>query len=422
LLSSLAAVAAPPARRARAHLLLVRAAIISADWPRARDQLHLAEELSESGGVSEVLAARVALGDGQLDDAAALARAALATARTHGRQELACEALEVLGQRERQRDLAAAEEAFTAALVLADQHGLPLWRIRALHELGTIDLIGSGPLDRLTHTRHAALDAGALSTAAIVSLQMAAWSTNHAEPEGVIKAARSCATEAARLRLPLVAGVGYVLQAVGHALLDQRVEMEAAIDRAVTASAGHREVRGDAAIMARAMLWLVREDRRRALAELDAGMELLRGTPVTAPYRGLWALLHALDRGDGSAAVAEVEASGLTVYWLIRGWVGHARAVELGDGAISRRRRRCSPEPTPTWPPVTGIATTPAAWWPRRRYATGGEARRAGWPRRSPSSTPPAHRPSPPPADPSSGRPALRYPAAAGQPGTRPTS
>jgi DNA-binding NarL/FixJ family response regulator len=28
--------------------------------------------------------------------------------------------------------------------------------------------------------------------------------------------------------------------------------------------------------------------------------------------------------------VAEVEASGLTVYWLIRGWVGHARAVELG--------------------------------------------------------------------------------------------
>jgi DNA-binding NarL/FixJ family response regulator len=82
--------------------------------------------------------------------------------------------------------------------------------------------------------------------------------------------------------------------------------------------------------MARALLWLVREDRRRALVELDAGMELLRDTPVTAPNRGLWALLHALDGDDGPAAVAEVEASGLTVYWLIRGWVGHARAVELG--------------------------------------------------------------------------------------------
>jgi DNA-binding CsgD family transcriptional regulator/tetratricopeptide (TPR) repeat protein len=333
LLSSLDAVTAPPARRTRAHLLLVRAAIVSADWTRARDQLQLAEELSESGGVagvSEVLAARVALGEGQLDDAATLARTALATAQTHGRHELACEALEVLGQRERQRDLAAAEEAFTAALVLADQHGLPLWRIRALHELGTIDLIGGGPLDRLAQARQAALDAGALATAATVSLQMAAWSGNHADPAGALAAGRCCAAEASRLRLPLIAGVGYVMQAIGHALLDQRAEMEAAIDRAVTVSAGHREIRGGAAIMARALLWLVREDRRRALAELDAGMELLRDTPVTAPSRGLWALLHALDRGDGPAAVAEVEASGLTVYWLIRGWVGHARAVELG--------------------------------------------------------------------------------------------
>lgn len=332
LLSSLGAVAALPERRARAHLLLARAAIVSADWPRARDQLDLAEELSESGGVGEIelLAARVALGDGQLDDAATLARAALATAQTHSRYELACEALEVLGQRERQRDLAAAEDAFNAALVLADQHGLRLWRIRAIHELGTIDLIDGGPLERLAQARRAALDAGALATAATVSLQMAAWSIGHADPEGGIEAARSCAAEAGRLRLPLVAGLGYVLQAVGHALWDQRAEMEAAIDKAVTVSAGHREVRGDAALMARALLWLVREDRRRALAELDAGMELLRDTPVTAPHRGLWALLHTLDRDDGPAAVAEVEASGLTVYWLIRGWVGHARAIEVG--------------------------------------------------------------------------------------------
>jgi DNA-binding CsgD family transcriptional regulator len=333
LLSGLGAVAAPPARRARAHLLLARAAIVSADWPRARDQLRLAEELSGSGattGETEMLAARVALGEGRLDDAGTLARTALATAQTHRRHELACEALEVLGQRERQRDLAAAEEAFTAALVLADQHGLRLWRIRALHELGTIDLIGGGPLDRLAQARRAALDAGALATAATVSLQMAAWSLGRAEPEGVIEAARSCVTEAGRLRLPLVAGLGHVLKAVGHALSDQRAEMEAAIDDAVTVSAGHREVRGDAALMARALLWLVREDRRRALAELDAGMELLRDTPVTAPHRGLWALLHTLDRDDGPAAVAEVEASGLTVYWLIRGWVGHAHAVELG--------------------------------------------------------------------------------------------
>ncbi len=133
-----------------------------------------------------------------------------------------------------------------------------------------------------------------------------------------------------RLRLPLVEGLGFAMQAVAHALLEQRAEVEAAVDQAVASSGGHPEVRGVSLIMAQALLWVVREDRTRALRDLDAGMELLRDTPVTAPGRGLWALVHALDVGDGEAAAAEVEASGLTTYWLIRGWVGHARAVTLG--------------------------------------------------------------------------------------------
>jgi DNA-binding CsgD family transcriptional regulator len=244
-----------------------------------------------------------------------------------------------LGQRERQRDLTSAARAFSAALALAEHHGLTLWRVRALHELGTIDLLGGGPLDRLAQAREAALDVGALATAATLSLQMAAWFTQNAEPERALAAGRSCAAEAGRLRLPLVEGLGLVLQAVAHALLDQQAEMEAAIDQAIAVSGGHPEVRGVAALMARTLLWVVREDRARALGELDAGMELLRGTPVTAPCRGLWALVHALDGSDGEAAVAEVEASGLTVYWLVRGWVGHARAVTLG-----RQRRAAEAE------------------------------------------------------------------------------
>lgn len=334
LLSEMAALSCPPARRSQPHLWLARAAVVSADWAQARDQLDHARKLTSSNGTAvaevDILAARVALGEGHLDDAASLARTALATAEAGGRPELRCEALEILGQRERQRDLASAARAFTSALAVAERHGLTVWRVRALHELGTIDLLEGGPIDRLTQAREAAVDAGALATAATVSLQRAAWFTNHADPAGVFEATDSCVTEAARLRLPLIAGLGHVLEAVAHALLDQRQEMEAAIDRAIAVSGGHAEVRGVAALQARAWLWFVREDRDRALAELDAGMELLRGSPVTAPNRGLWALAHALDCADGEAAVAEVEASGLTVYWLIRGWVGHARAVLLG--------------------------------------------------------------------------------------------
>jgi DNA-binding CsgD family transcriptional regulator len=334
LLSGLSALAAPPARRAQVHLWLARTAIVSAEWAAAREQLHHARELAAGGGDAagefEILAAQVALGEGRLDDAVTLAETALAAAESGGRYEPACEALAVLGQRERLRDLPAAARAFSAALALAERHGLTLWRVRALHELGTIDLLGGGALDRLAQARRAALDVGALATAATAGLQMAAWFINHAEPEGTLDAGRSCAAEARRLRLPLLEGLGLVVQAVAHAHLDQRAEMEAAIEAAIAASGGHPEVRGVALLMARALLWVVREDRARALRDLDAGMELLRGTSVTAPARGLWALVHALDVGDGEAAAAEVEASGLTTYWLIRGWVGHARAVTLG--------------------------------------------------------------------------------------------
>lgn len=334
LLSGLAALAAPPTRRAQVHLWLARSAIVSADWTSALEHLQDARELAASGGVAagefEILAAQVALGEGRLDDAVTLAGRALAAAESGGRHELACEALAVLGQRERLRDLTSAAQAFSAALELAEQHGLTLWRVRALNELGTIDLLGGGPLDRLAQARSAALDSGALAMAATASLQMAAWFINHAEPGGALVAGRSCAAEARRLRLPLVEGLGSTVQAVAHALLDQQAEMEVAIDQAVASSKAHPEVRGVTLLMARSLLWVVREDRARALRELDAGMELLRGTQVTAPGRGLWALVHALDVGDGGAAVAEVEASGLTTYWLIRGWVGHARAVTLG--------------------------------------------------------------------------------------------
>lgn len=74
--------------------------------------------------------------------------------------------------------------------------------------MGTLDLLGGGPLDRLAQARQAALDAGALATAATVSLQMAAWFTNRAEPERALDAGRSCAVEAGRLRLPSSKGWG----------------------------------------------------------------------------------------------------------------------------------------------------------------------------------------------------------------------
>ena len=55
----------------------------------------------------------------------------------------------MIGRVARQRDLEAAERAFARAADLAGAHGLKLWRLRALHELGTIDQLRTESVDRL---------------------------------------------------------------------------------------------------------------------------------------------------------------------------------------------------------------------------------------------------------------------------------
>jgi DNA-binding CsgD family transcriptional regulator len=332
LLEELAAVAAPAARVGEVHLRLARAAIAGADWAAAGRHLERAGRLGgETSPVeAHLLAAEVALGRDDPDTATELARRALAGARDGGRPDLACEALQLLGRRERQRDLAAAERAFADALELAQANALTLARIRALHELGTIELLAGGPVDRLIDARGAALAAGALSTAAIVGLQVAAWHLNRLDLEATVDTARTFSAEARRLRMPLVEALGSVLEACAHAQRGSRKEMEEALARALGLAGHVPEVRGAAALQARATYWLVREDRGRAVAALDEGMAELRATLATTPFRGMWVLLHAIDDRDGQVAVDEVAASGHTVYWPIRGWVGHAQAVLHG--------------------------------------------------------------------------------------------
>jgi DNA-binding CsgD family transcriptional regulator len=94
--------------------------------------------------------------------------------------------------------------AFESALVTAEAAGLPLWRLRALHELGTIDLLDHAGVERLSEARRAAEQMGALSTVAILDLQLAAaftcrWELDtcdaHARAWGEL--ARFCAAPAA---------------------------------------------------------------------------------------------------------------------------------------------------------------------------------------------------------------------------------
>jgi hypothetical protein len=130
----------PPSGRVGLHLRLARAAVAAGRWPVATDHLAAARRSPAARGEEaarlDALEAQVALGEGRLDEAEGLAAAALVPAERAGLAEVACEALEVAGRVARQRDLEAAEAAFARGLAVAGAHGLELWRLRALHELG----------------------------------------------------------------------------------------------------------------------------------------------------------------------------------------------------------------------------------------------------------------------------------------------
>ncbi len=89
----------------------------------------------------DLLRAQVAIGEHRIDDARIHARSALEIADRLGDKDMRCESLELLGRAERVSDLVTAERHFTEAMLTAEAAGLELRRVRALHELGTIDLV-----------------------------------------------------------------------------------------------------------------------------------------------------------------------------------------------------------------------------------------------------------------------------------------
>jgi DNA-binding CsgD family transcriptional regulator len=128
----------------------------------------------------------------EFGQARALAYSVLDMTETEARAEARCHALEIVGRSERPRDLAAAKDAFERALAIAEAHGLPFWRLRALHELGTIELYRNNGTDRLSQARQQAEELGAMSTAAVLDLHWpppptaamtwTSWPAMHANP------------------------------------------------------------------------------------------------------------------------------------------------------------------------------------------------------------------------------------------------
>jgi len=321
----------PSARVAALHLGIARAAIAGARWTEAAASIEVARQSGADAAQANACAAQVAVGRGRLAEADELARTALRAAEDGGRPDVACEALEVIGRVARQRDLEAAERAFARAADLASAHGLRLWRLRALHELGTIDQLRTESVDRLLEARELAVAQGALALTATLDLQIAAGLNKQFRADEALEAARRSVDAARRFRLAVLP-MALIFQATAHAIRGEHGPMEAMIAEAVALAPEDQDVLGCAWGHCRATFSLLAEDPGEAHAQMATGAALILSSPATIapPFLGLWPLLGAaLDR-DAGDATARVRAAHGTRHLVVAALLGYADAVRAG--------------------------------------------------------------------------------------------
>jgi DNA-binding CsgD family transcriptional regulator/tetratricopeptide (TPR) repeat protein len=320
---------------------------------------------------ANVLAARLALAQGRPEQARATAEAALRGARQRSAWTVACQALEVIGRVARLGDIRAAREAFSTAEWLARKHDLPVERVSALHELGTVDLLVDGSTDRLTQARELAEEAGVLGVAATLDVQIAAGLL-HRDADAALAHAERSAELASRLRMDQLRATALFFQAAAHAHRRDTTAMERCVRAAEQLAPDDLDVNAGIWGAVRAHLALLDDDRAQLAACLDRALDFLRRSPTTtpAPTRGLWALVRTLE--DRGAEQARAEALPSIVNWENRALLGYAAAVDLG--------RRGQPGDADRRLAEADAAMAVLPWWRHRiRLLIADDAVAFGW-------------------------------------------
>jgi tetratricopeptide (TPR) repeat protein len=288
---------------------LVDAMIDAGRWDDAEDYL---ETLRGTSDPTRSDTARLAIGEAEValarsDKAAALAfaRAALADAQDGGLKGATCRALWMIGRVERGRDMAAASAAFEDAYEYASRHGLAVYRTRALLELGTLDMFETLATGRLEGARQDALASGALSTAAMIDLQLAATFSCRGQGALTLAAAGRCEDVSRRFGLSSLP-MSLALQGVAYGFSGNRTAMEAAA-AAARGTGGDRETVEMITLGNGVALYHLGEGEvAEALAALDGAMEVLRTAGGGAhPFPGRWALLRTVVDDGGADARGE---------------------------------------------------------------------------------------------------------------------
>ncbi len=330
-----------PESGAQVHLRLAHAAVAASRWRMARHHLDEARREPFVGGEMNarlsVLEAELSLADGDHDGAQAQAEAVLNT--EDAPIDARCHAYEIVGRAIRPVNLHAARSAFESGLVSAEAADLPLWRLRALHQLGTVDLFDHAGVDRLLEARQAAERMGAMSTVAILDLQLAAGYTGRWELDACDEHARSALEVADRLGLVQVRAKAFAFLTGTAAMRADVPETEHYAARTLAADPEDLMLQGFC-WATRAMAHLLAGEDELALNRYERGMAILATLEHAEPaaVRALWPVVLA-SRGDRRArpAIEEARRLGVGAFRLNQAMLGYAEAILLGRTGDLRR-------------------------------------------------------------------------------------
>ncbi|MEV7225999.1 AAA family ATPase [Polymorphospora sp. NPDC051019] len=294
---------------------------------------------AQLAAVDVVHAHVLSLQEGRADEAERVALRAATEAERVPLPEVVCRARQLLALMARRRGFAEADRHLLEVLRVAEEHRLPLWRIRASIRLASNRMIQTGHSEQLRQARGAAWAMGAVHTGYEADASLAMHDVFYGRYDEALRGAGECA--AAMVRFGKAGDLRYALavQAAAHAHRADRAGMEAAL--AEFARRGGLDsyhmpiVHG----LSRAFCALLEEDRPAARSELDAARAFdERRDTIYYQYGryGLALLLDVLAGGAGRREYEEVAAHPAAALRWNRQFVHFADAVLLGaTGAAS---------------------------------------------------------------------------------------
>lgn len=314
---------------------LARACVIAERWGPARGWLDSAGLPTDADALATTdapavlaLAAHVALAEGDRERAVRTAEAAVAAGLRGGDIETVCEALEITGRAQRRADPPASRAAFVRGERLAAAHGLVPWRLRALAELGGLDLLEGGGTGRLLEARGLAEECGMLGLAVGLDLQIAVHTFSGEGPVSALARARRCVEQSTRLRLSGPATHAGIFVARGLFWAGEVQASYALFDELARTAPDPTYVGSSRAAIVGFAAWLA-HDPRGAVDGLGACVAELRESAVTnpAPVWGQWALLATVLDPDDPRPLAELRDADVLVQAANRAAVHYAEAV-----------------------------------------------------------------------------------------------